>query len=389
MRDVKRRTEGSASRHRGSRTASSSLIGGAYGVGNGLIGDGAEPDKSEPPQTIIAKIPRDRVSDLVTSPNNSVVYAALTNSIAVINSRHEVSCVIPISGHPRRLTIDADGSRLYANNYGGSVSVIDIANHRVGIIPGACCVQRVDTVDGALIYAAGNAMDGGCCGGRISVIDAQGATVGAIAGADGYAITDLAVDPEGNHVYAGLSRQSVYYQYAAGLVGVIDTTINAVIHTIDLGASPDTITVSPDGSMMYTTHYGHGFVSAIDLAAYRVTPIALGDSPIGVSLTPDGLRAYVANRCSLTVIDTVANEAARIAVGDLPRCVRISPDGKGAYVSNFGGGSVSVIDTIAQCVTDTIDVGGHPEALAVSPDGNRLYVGDYWSGTVTVFSVQH
>jgi YVTN family beta-propeller protein len=68
--------------------------------------------------------------------------------------------------------------------------------------------------------------------------------------------------------------------------------------------------------------------------------------------------------------------------------VRISPDGKHAYVSNFGDRSVSVIDTIAQCVTETIDVGGHPEALAVSPDGHRLYVGDYWSGIVTVFSVQ-
>ena len=96
----------------------------------------------------------------------------------------------------------------------------------------------------------------------------------------------------------------------------------------------------------------------------------------------------MSNRGSLSVIDTVTSEAAQIPVGDLPRCVRISPDGKGAYISNYGDGSVSVIDTIAQCVTDTIDVGGHPEALAVSADGHRLYVGDYWSATVTVFSVQ-
>ena len=166
---------------------------------------------------------------------------------------------------------------------------------------------------------------------------------------------------------------------------MIDTTTDAAIHTIDLGASPDTITISPDGSMMYTTHYDHRLVSAVDRASFRVTPIALGDSPLGVSMTPDGLQAYVPNRCSLSVIDTVTNEAARIAVGDLPRCVRISPDGKYAYVSNFGDRSVSAIDTIAQCVTETIDVGGYPEALAVSPDGHRLYVGDYWSGSVTVF----
>lgn len=273
---------------------------------------------------------------------------------------------------------------MYATNYGGSVSVIDIADHRVGVIPGACCVQQVDGADRPLIYAAGNATDGG----RISVMGEGGATVAAIDGFDGDAITGLAAAPDGRRVYVGLSRRSAYRQYDTGSVAVVDTAANAAIHTIDLGASPDTISISPDGSTMYTTHYDHGSVSAIDVASFRVTRIALGDSPIGVTLTPDGLQAYVTNRCSLSVIDTVANEAARMAVGDLPRCVRISPDGKYAYVSNFGDRSVSVIDTIAQCVTDTIEVAGYPEALPVSPDGHRLYVGDYWSGAATVLSVQ-
>ena len=335
--------------------------------------------------SVIAKITLgDRVNDLITNPGNSVAYAARSDSVAVISSHHEISCVIPVGGCPRALTIGADGSRLYATNHGGSVSVIDISDHRVGVIPGASCVQQVDTADGALIYAAGNAADGG----RVSVIGEGGATVAAVDGFDGSAITDLAADSERQRVYVGLCRRSDYYQYDTGSLGVVDATTNAAIHTIDLVGSPDTITISPDGSMMYATHYDHLSVSAIDLASLRVTRIRLGDNPVGVQLTPDGLQAYVTNRGSLSVIDTVTDEAERIAVGDLPRCVRISPDGKYAYVSNFGDRSVSIIDTIAQCVTDTIDVGGHPEALAVSPDGDRLYVGDYWSGTVTVFSVQ-
>ena len=252
--------------------ASPAVIDRPYGIGNGLIGDGAEPDEAGPPQTYIAKIRLgEQVSDIVTSPNNSVAYAALSNSIAVISSLHDVSRIIPVSGHPRSLRIDADGGRLYANNYGGAVSVIDIADHRVHVIPGACHVQQVDTADGALIYAAGNVANGGGCDGWITVTDAEGATVDAVAGLDGYAITDLAVAPEGNRVYVGLSQQSAYYQYDAGLVGVIDTATNAVIHAIDLVASPDTITVSPDGSMMYTTHYDHRLVSAIDLASFCVT----------------------------------------------------------------------------------------------------------------------
>src|SRR5271166_3841175 len=170
IRDMKRRTE----------------IDRPYSIGNGLIGDGAGPDESASPQTYIAKILLgDQVSDIVTSPNKSVTYAALSNSIAVISRSHEVSRIIPVSGRPRVLTIDADGGCLYANNCGG-------------------------------------------CDGWISVIDARGATVDAVAGLDGYAITDLAADPEGKRVYVGLSRQSAHYQYDTGLVGVIDTTTKVI-----------------------------------------------------------------------------------------------------------------------------------------------------------------
>ena len=120
MRDVKRRTGGSAHRHRRSRTASPAVIDRADGIGNGLIGDGAEPDETGPPQTYIAKILLgDQVNDIVTSPNNSVAYAALSNSIAVISSLHGVSCIIPVNvllGNCRsRLTTASSTGNGYIN----------------------------------------------------------------------------------------------------------------------------------------------------------------------------------------------------------------------------------------------------------------------------------
>ncbi|BBZ68952.1 YncE family protein [Mycobacterium paraseoulense] len=325
----------------------------------------------------------DRLHDLTANPGNSVAYAALSDSVAFIGSRHEVLCVVPVGGHPRALTVGADGSRLYTVNHGGSVSVIDISDHRVGVIPGACCVQQVDTPDGALIYAAGNATN---CG-RVWALG-EGTVAGtAVAAFDGRAVTGFAADSERQRLYVGLRRRSDYHhQHDAGSLAVIDTATDVVIHTVGLLGAPDTITLG--GSMVYATHYDHSCVSAIDLASFDVKLITLGDKPIEAQITPDGLRAYVINSGSLSVIDTVAGQAERIPVGDLPRCVRISPSGKYAYVSNFGAGTVSIVDTIAECVSDTVGVDGHPEALAVSADGDRLYVGDYWSGTVTVLSVQ-
>ena len=83
----------------------------------------------------------------------------------------------------------------------------------------------------------------------------------------------------------------------------------------------------------------------------------------------------------------MTNDADDLDIGDLPRGLQLSPDGKRVYVTNFGDRTLSVIDTITNSVTTTVDLPGYPEAVAVSPDGERIYVGDYWSGTVAVVSV--
>jgi YVTN family beta-propeller protein len=384
--------------HLASSAASLSLADQEHGVHNGavndpavidrpddLIGYGPEPDYCGSAQSVIAEITLGGwAGDVVISPDNSSVYAAQNNSIAVIGRLNHIVGIIPVSGCPKRLTINVDGTRLYVSNYEGSVSVINIADHRIGLICAASCAQEVVTADRAFIYAAHNAK--GRRASSVSVVSTDASTVVATADFDGCAITDLAVKPDGTRVYVGLSQYSYCRQYGTGLVAVLDTATCAVIDTIDLGASPDTVIVSPDGSMMYATHYDTEFVSAINLATHSITRIALADAPLELTFTPDGLQLYVGSRSSLSVIDTVTNETARITVGDLPRCVQISPDGKRAYVSNFGDHTVSVIDTTSQCVTDTINVSGHPEALAVSPDGERAYVSDYWSGIVTVIA---
>src|SRR6202035_3658566 len=88
-----------------------------------------------------------------------------------------------------------------------------------------------------------------------------------------------------------------------------------------------------------------------------------------------------------TVIDTTTTEECDLVAGDLPRGLRLSPDGKHAYSTNFGDGTLSVIDTITNSVTATLDLLIHPEAVAVSADGERVYVCDYWSRAVAVISV--
>ena len=64
-----------------------------------------------------------------------------------------------------------------------------------------------------------------------------------------------------------------------------------------------------------------------------VGTVAVGESPQGVAVTPDGTRAYVTNLSSdtVSVIDTATNSVigSPIAVGWEPKGIAITPDGSG------------------------------------------------------------
>lgn len=92
---------------------------------------------------------------------------------------------------------------------------------------------------------------------------------------------------------------------------------------------------------------------------------------------------YVTNAESNTVsvIDTITNEVtATINVGKEPRGIAVSPDGSTVYVTNFQDDTLSIIQRATNTVTDTIPVGNDPVGVAVAPDGAHVYVVNARSG---------
>jgi YVTN family beta-propeller protein len=131
------------------------------------------------------------------------------------------------------------------------------------------------------------------------------------------------------------------------------------------------VAVTPDGSTIYVAT-GSGTVSVIDRATNTVTvSISIStrsDMLVGLAVTPDGRKVYVANIDSNTVavIDRATNTVnATIAVGRAPQGVAVRPDGSTVYVANGASNSVSVIATATNTVTATIPVGRGPGAFGV------------------------
>jgi YVTN family beta-propeller protein len=74
---------------------------------------------------------------------------------------------------------------------------------------------------------------------------------------------------------------------------------------------------------------------------------------------------------TVSVIDTVTNMvSATVDVGVDPVGVAVTPDGKRAYVTNHGSSNVSVIDTANNTVSATVDVGVDPFGARLPQMGN-------------------
>jgi YVTN family beta-propeller protein len=93
--------------------------------------------------------------------------------------------------------------------------------------------------------------------------------------------------------------------------------------------------------------------------------------PVGVRLTKDGTRAFVAlgpaNR--VAVIDAKALEVEKyLLVGQRVWQLAFTPDDKLLFVTNGNSNDVSVVDVPSLTVVKSIPVGDAPWGITVSPE---------------------
>ncbi|MFI1161478.1 IPT/TIG domain-containing protein [Streptomyces sioyaensis] len=156
---------------------------------------------------------------------------------------------------------------------------------------------------------------------------------------------------------------------------------------IPVGVLPQGLTLSPGGARAYVANRGSNTVSVIDTVTDTVTAtIPTGAGPSFVAISPDGTRGYVvvADDGLVSVLDTATNAIlTNIPVGAGPAMAAVTPDGTRVYVTQQAGTTVSVIDTATDTVTDTIPVGAGGTGVVITPDGTRAYVA-LFSGSVGV-----
>ena len=166
--------------------------------------------------------------------------------------------------------------------------------------------------------------------------------------------------------------------------------------TLGAGTAPVAVAVTPDGSRAYVANRGSHTVSVMNAATNTITATIPGfNTPHGIAISSTGNRAYVTNSGDDTVIDndtvsmiTTTDDTitATLSGFNRPHGIAITPDGDYAYVANSGNDAVRVIRTSDNTITATISLpaGATPFGIAITPDGTRAYITNSGNNTVSV-----
>ena len=96
--------------------------------------------------------------------------------------------------------------------------------------------------------------------------------------------------------YVQPTSPCAYIANSDGTVSVIETAADKVIATINVGADPQGVAVTANGTKVYVTNGGSNNVSVIDTATNTVVAsVNVGNYPQSAAASPDGKYVYVAN----------------------------------------------------------------------------------------------
>jgi len=150
------------------------------------------------------------------------------------------------------------------------------------------------------------------------------------------------------------------------------------------------VAASHDGRWVYVTGESSNTITVIDAKAAKVAANILVDTrPRGIVFTRDGARAFVTCEIagSVNVIDAKQHRVLRrIKLGklDKPVGVVLSPDERRLYVATGRGDTVLAIDTASLAPVASVRVGTRPWGIALTADGRKLYTANGISEDVSV-----
>ena len=187
----------------------------------------------------------------------------------------------------------------------------------------------------------------------------------------------IALSPDGRRAWVSLPGTVDRPGHA---IAEVDVASGALLGRVAVGASPLGLAMHPDGEVLVVFNRFSNHVSVVDTAHREVVHRPAADFyAVDGAFAPDGSELWISNRWRDAVavwdvardgrgLEIRARDEPGVAVGDNPRDLAISADGSVVAVAALTGMQVSLIDRASRTELHRIDVGAPPNGLAFAGD---------------------
>ena len=197
-----------------------------------------------------------------------------------------------------------------------------------------------------------------------------------------------AISPDGQYLYVP-NHNMAMTGANENAVDVIDLAKGRLVNSIAVPANPHWA-VFEDGRL-YTSDHMSALVTVISLATNKVIDeIDVGETPHSEAISPDGSRLAVTSYSGneVFIVNTSTEKwIATIPVGRMPLNIAYSPNGEYLFTTNNDDNDVTAINALDDHVIGTIPTGKEPTSIAVLPNGRQAYVTDSGSGTIAILNI--
>lgn len=203
-------------------------------------------------------------------------------------------------------------------------------------------------------------------------------------------VTPIPISSEPLAPVASKDGRYVYVQTVDGSISVIDTGLLAVVRTFDdpnpqAEHGPASMTLSPDGTVLYAIATDTGGIARIDTTTGTVTSRIAGNSAWGPSpiirASHDGRRLYVlaAGVSGIDALDANTGEL----IGDVNISLAGALDGVTGFALTPDDGTIAavtyfgdfvLIDTATMTISSTEQLNDTLYGIDLSPDGSHVFI---------------
>lgn len=315
----------------------------------------------------------------------------MIGSIGLIGLMVGARCVvIEAQSGPREMVVVSKGAN--------ALEIVDLGTLKVVGQVGAGAVPHEVAVSGdgkiALVTNYGPRQDGT----TLSVIDLDAkeeihrVDLLHVVGPKGEKFGDL-IGPHGVEFFEGR-----FYFTAEGSkkIGRYDPAMNKVDWVQVIGQDrTHMLVILKKTHTIYTSNVNSDSVTAVepsrDGGHWTNTLIPVGKGPEGIAVSPDGKEVWAANSGdgTVSIIDTGAKKVVEtIDVGTKrSNRVKFTVDGKLVLISDMGSGELVVVDAKTRKVARKVKLGKSVEGILVAPDGKKAFVAVSGEGKVDVLDL--